>query len=268
MPEKIFYVGAVDGNNKATAFVPARFLTSNGQPVVDPIPHGSQDSFFYSDNHGRDKTHARIANPNNYIVVPGNFTEENARAYADHIAKLQGVSAFGRALAAGRVGLDFRPGGSQDIQRGSQWGIPDGSVVHAFVSGASHYLGFVNGLTGIPLEYSERGGGLTNGGIDKSGPYGISQQNYQNLLKGSQDATSAVKPVWLANDFGYGTQGDVPVGQIGNGRGAAWTSSLSGIDPSNPIRPAAPQRQVGSLGLVTSEPMPDWPIPPPIFNIR
>jgi hypothetical protein len=168
-------------------------------------------------------------------------------------------------MAAGKVGLDFRPGGSQDLQRGTL-GIPEGSAVHAFVSGASHYLGFVNGLTGIPLEYSERDRGLTNGGADKSGPHGISQQNYQNLLKGLDDATP--KPVWLANDFGYGTQGNIPDGQIGNGTGATWTSSLREVVPSDPNRPASSQRASGPLGLVTNEPTPDWPVPPPIFNTR
>lgn len=64
MPDRIFYVGAVNGKKEFTGFVPARFLTINGQPVVDPISRRSQDFFIYSDDQGSDKTHARIANPN------------------------------------------------------------------------------------------------------------------------------------------------------------------------------------------------------------
>ena len=165
------------------------------------------------------------------------------------------------------MALDFHPGGSQDLQRDPQWGIPDDSVVHAYVSGASHYLGFVNGLTGIPLELSEKGGGITNGGTDNSGPQGVSQQNHANLLRGYADATAA--PAWLTNDFGYGSQGQIPPRQIGDGRSIpSFVSSLSGIDPNNPTQPAARQKANGPLGLLSNDPMPDWPVAPPIFNTR
>ena len=125
MSDERFHVGAVDQHNKPSGFVAAKFLTINGQPVVDPISHGSQDFFMYSDDRGSDKTHARIANPNNYIVVPENFTEEHAKEYANGVTKLQDAPIVGGALAKARVGLDFRPGGSQDLQRGSQWGVPE-----------------------------------------------------------------------------------------------------------------------------------------------
>jgi hypothetical protein len=52
--------------------------------------------------------------------------------------------------------------GPQDLQRGPQWGIPEGSVLPAFASGGIHYLGFVSGLNGISLGYSELGGKDTN----------------------------------------------------------------------------------------------------------
>jgi hypothetical protein len=75
-------------------------------------------------------------------------------------------------------------------------------------------------------------------------------------------------PVWLTNNFRYGPQGQSPAGQIGDGRGAGWTSSLRGIDPMNPTQPAAPQKASGPLGIVSNQPMPDWPFPPPIFKTR
>jgi hypothetical protein len=103
---------------------------------------------------------------------------------------------IGTPLARAKMAADFKRWGSQDLQRGTQWGIPEGSVVPAFASGASHYLGFVSGLNGIPLEYAEIGGKATNPfNKDPSGPYGISQQNYQNLVRGQSDATAMRAPV-------------------------------------------------------------------------
>jgi hypothetical protein len=72
----------------------------------------------------------------------------------------------------------------------------------------------------------------------------------------------------LTNNFGYGPQGQSQAGRIGDGTGASWTSSLRGIDPMNPAQPAGPQKASGPLGIVSNQPMPDWPFPPPIFNAR
>ena len=272
MPDDIFYVGAhsqdendANGKKKFTGFVPAKFLTINDQPVVDPTPWGSQKAYIYADDQGAHQTDA--GNPNNYLIVPANFSEAQARAYADKISALQNIPVIGTALARAKMGVDFWQNGSQDLQRDPQWGIPKGSVVPAFVSAASHYLGFVSGLSNTPLDQVERGGGLSNGGNDNSGPHGVSQQNHQNLIKGQSDAASAA-PVWATNNFGYGSQGQLPAGQIGGGTGARWTSSLRGIDPMNPAQPAGPRTASGPLGLVSNQPMPDWPFPPPIFNTR
>ena len=273
MSERVFYVGAHSqdeagehGSRKFTGYVPARFLTINGLPIVDPTPWGSQKAYIYADDKGAYKTDA--ANPNNYLVVPANFSEAQARAYAAQIAKLQSIPVVGPAIARAKMGLDFRPNGSQDLQRDPQWGIPRESVVPAFVSGASHYLGLVSGLSNIPLEQVERGGGWTNGGDDQSGPHGVSQQNHQNLLKGRSDAAAMLSPAWLTNSYGYGSQGELPARQIGDGTGARWTSSLYGMDPMNPTQPAGSQDANGPLGIVSNQPMPDWPFPPPIFNTR
>jgi hypothetical protein len=272
MSDRIFYVGAQsqekDENGKTpfTGFVPAKFLTINGQPVVDPTPFGSQKAYIYSDNKGADKTDA--ANPNNYLVVPANFSEEQARAYAAQIAAMQLLPSTGKVLALTKMGADFRRNGSQDLQRDPQWGIPDNSFVPAFVSAASHYLGFVSGLNKIPLGLVEWVGGPLNHGRDKSGPYGVSRQNHENLTQGQSDAAAMAGPAWLTNNYGYGSQRLSPPGQIGDGTGAKWTTALRGIDPMNPTRPSGPQPTSGPLGIVSNEPMPDWPFPPPIFDTR
>lgn len=41
MSDQLFYVDA-ERNNKLTGYVTAKFLTVNGEPVVDPMPGGSQ----------------------------------------------------------------------------------------------------------------------------------------------------------------------------------------------------------------------------------
>lgn len=56
----------------------------------------------------------------------------------------------------------FSQGGSQDVQRNPQGGIPEGSVVPAFVSSASYHLGSVTRQAGLPREWAEIGGGLKN----------------------------------------------------------------------------------------------------------
>jgi hypothetical protein len=40
---------------------------------------------------------------------------------------------------------------------------------------------------------------------------------------------------------------------------ANWAAGLAGVDPTNPMQPTA-----RLPGLVSNEPMPDWPFPPPI----
>ena len=263
MSDQVFYVGALDEHEQLGGYVPARFLTINCEPVVDPTPGGPNKRipYIYSDDQGADKSDK--ANRDNYLIVPANFNEGQARAYAAEIARMRTPSALLKMAA------DFKRWGSQDLQRGPQWGIPEGSVVPAVASGASHYLGFVSGLNGIPLAFSEIGGKAINPfNEDTTGPIGISQQNYKNLVQGKADATATHSPVWLNNNFGYGPQGQSVFGQIGDGRGARWTSSLRGIDPMNPTQPAGPRKASGPLGIVSNQPMPDWPFPPPVFNTR
>lgn len=46
-----------------------------------------------------------------------------------------------------------------------------------------------------------------------------------------------------------------------------WIASLAGVDPEAPMQPA-PQQADRLRGIVSNEPIPDWPFPPPIFNRR
>ena len=48
---------------------------------------------------------------------------------------------------------------------------------------------------------------------------------------------------------------------------ANWIAGIAGVDPANPTQPA-PQPADRLPGLVSNEPTPDWPFPPPIFNPR
>ena len=79
MSDRIFYVGAQDKAGNFTGYVPAKFLTINGQPIVDPTPGGRGRTipYIYSDDKGTAKSDD--ANPNNYMIVPANFDEERAR---------------------------------------------------------------------------------------------------------------------------------------------------------------------------------------------
>jgi len=48
---------------------------------------------------------------------------------------------------------------------------------------------------------------------------------------------------------------------------ANWAAGLAGVDPTNPVQPS-PQPTDRLPGLVSNQPMPDWPFPPPIFRRR
>jgi len=147
MSDRIFYVGAhaQNDNKKITGYVPAKFLTIDGKPVVDPTAGGSQDAYIYADGSDRYKTKGRIANPNNYLIVPANYTEQQARDFAARIASTIGQvypQDEGRGLtgACGQMAGAFRQNGPQDLQRHPQWGIPRDSVVPAFISSGSTIL--------------------------------------------------------------------------------------------------------------------------------
>lgn len=261
MSDQNFYVGAQDRKDrtKFTGYVPSKFLMRNGRYVMDPIPGGSQNAFLYSDASGSNKTNGKIANPYNYLIVPEIHTEQKARDFAAGIAAAMGNiwgdetgGAAGLVQALLSMKTAFGQGGSQDIQRNPQWGIPKDSIAPAFVGSASDHLGYVTALSGLPAALAEIAGGYVNRlnarkqtgsepPIDTSGPYGLSRQNHANISQGYSDGLAASKPPSPFNDYGDGSQPARSAGQIGDGNGiAGWTSSLAGIDPQEPAPPAWP----------------------------
>ena len=59
-----------------------------------------------------------------------------------------------------------------------------------------------------------------------------------------------------------------PANRSSLGAGLAnWAAGLAGVDLMNPMQPA-PQPTDRLSGLVSNQPMPDWPFPPPIFGRR
>ncbi len=276
MPDKIFYVGATDQNRKFTGYVPAKFLMRNGAYVMNPMPGGSQKSFIYSDAAGSNKTAGSNANPYNYLIVPETYTEQQARDFAAGIAHtLGGVSPEDKTGAAGQMRAirqmtaAFFQGGSQDLQRHPQWGVPKGSIVPAFVGGGSNHLGYVTGLAGLPAEWSEIGGGTANWinghvvqpvkslfgpstEIDSSGPHGLSPENYANIVQGYSDGLAARMPPSPFNDYGYSPRRSA--GRIGEGNGGLL-ASVAGIDPQNPTQPAPPPQNGGSPEITSKGPV-------------
>lgn len=279
MSDPTFYVGS-ERDHQFTGYVPARFLMRNGAYVMDPAPGGSQGAYLYSDSLGNNKTHGSVANPNNYLIVPANYSEQRARDFAAGIADTFGqvypedeTGTTGPNRAREQMTEAFVQGGSQDLQRHPQWGISKGSVVPAFVGGASNHLGYVTGLAGLPVEWPEIAGGVLNTlnaavvqpfrrlvrlpatSIDASGPYGLSAQNYANINQGYSDGLAASQPLSPFNDYGYGTQPRSTEGQIGDGNGiAGWLSSLSGVGPEEPTSSAWPpltNRPIRYLGRRT-----------------
>src|SRR5450756_2018188 len=105
MGDRVFYVGAQaqDGERRITGYVPAKFLTLNGKPVVDPSPGGSQVGYIYADGSDRYKTRGEVENPNNYLIVPSNYSEQQARAFAAEIARTMDLGPIGQALAMQRM---------------------------------------------------------------------------------------------------------------------------------------------------------------------
>lgn len=94
MSDRVFYAAAEDQKPpiRITGYVPSKFLIRNGAYVVDPVPGASQKASLYSDKFGSNQTDGRIANPNNYVVVPGNYSEQHARDFAARLAAVQRIS--------------------------------------------------------------------------------------------------------------------------------------------------------------------------------
>jgi hypothetical protein len=99
-------VGALNSSKAVNAYIPATFLTINGQPAVDPLPAGSQQDRIYSDASGDNPVSGAAAKPNNYIIVPENYSQSSAASFASYVSSLltqsgeTGVEGLSSALGA------------------------------------------------------------------------------------------------------------------------------------------------------------------------
>ncbi len=128
----------------------------------------------------------------------------------------------------------FSPGGSEELQRNPQWGIPKDSAVTGFISGASNHFGFVTGCAGIPrdgrklpasLPNDQRRGyptwqevvSLESTDIETSGNHGLSRQTKPTSLRAIPTGAARKTPATFEatsnaqvsfNDYGYHQQPD------------------------------------------------------------
>jgi hypothetical protein len=130
--------------------VPAKFLVGpDGQYVRNP--NSSLNTISQMDNHyfNANGTEIQNANPNNYLVVPYNYTLGHAIQFAGGVnnAPFHGTSPARTMVEA------FSGDGSQNLQRAYQGldgsSIQGGTHVPMFQDAASFHLGLVSALTGF-----------------------------------------------------------------------------------------------------------------------
>jgi hypothetical protein len=265
MADSIFYAAAQDPRVKSgikiTGYVPSKFLMRNGACVTDPIPGASQKAYLYSDRSGQNKTDGTIANPNNYIVVPASYSEQEAKNSGAALAETLRTKGLRPLLE--QMTSAFWPGGSEELQRNPRWGIPPDSFVPAYISGASDHFGYVTGKAGLPRELAEFGGGMHNllnkrvlkPDVDTSGKFGLSKVNEANIAQGHAAGLAANDSPSPFDDYGRNTQPPPADGQVGEGKGIApFSASLAGVNPDEPAPAAWPPQQnspVRYLGRLT-----------------
>src|SRR4051812_13419953 len=100
----------------------------------------NEASLLFRRQNESNKTKGSVANPYNYLVVPENYDERQAQRFAVEIGEVAGrvypqdeMGAASHHQALGQMLGAFWPGGSQDLERHPQWGIPRGSIAPAFV---------------------------------------------------------------------------------------------------------------------------------------
>jgi hypothetical protein len=149
--------------------VASKYLLINGSKVVDPVVGGSDHVNLYGSLNpdGSINENSRFQNANNYLIVPANYDPSEASAFAASVnADIKSHSILGLAtgLPAGIADMtrNFLPGGGEDLQRGSEWGVPKGEVEPAFKDSTSWNLGFTVAQTMIPYVFAEIGGGALN----------------------------------------------------------------------------------------------------------
>jgi hypothetical protein len=254
LSDRIFYAAAEDQKTHGiTGYVPSKFLIRNGAYVVDPIPGGSQKANLYSDGQGSDQTDGRIANPNNYVVVPANYSEQDAAVFGRRLGVLQKISP---PAVLGVMTSAFKPGGSEELQRNPRWGIPPNSYVRAYTSAASDHFGYVTAAAGLPQALAQIGGGLHNlfsketskNDVDTDGKFGLSKVNQANIAQGYAAGLAASQPPERFNDYGYNSQPNASAGQIGDGEGiASFHANIAGVNPDEPVPAAWPPERASPV---------------------
>jgi hypothetical protein len=145
-------------------------LEVNGEKVPDSQEKGSERKQLYLRlaPNGRIDEGSRSENSGNYLIVPADYNVSDAIAEADKVNRdMRDASSVESPLGGLTEGLremthDFRPGGSQDLQRGRAWGVPDGEVDPVVKDSASWNFGVTTQLTRIPDFMAEIGAGGLN----------------------------------------------------------------------------------------------------------
>ena len=111
----VFYVKDTKNN-----LVPAKFLIgNNGQPVVNP--NATLNTVNSYDNQYFNSNGMAIlgANPNNYLVVPINYSINTAIQFANTVNETVNYNPWPAGYVQGDAMMiaAFRAGGSQDLQR-------------------------------------------------------------------------------------------------------------------------------------------------------
>ena len=191
----LFYVKDINGN-----LVAARYLTYNGTSIIDPNTTNAQNTHIYDVNGNLFPTQ----NVNGYEIVPADYSVQNAISFAKLVASEMSITDEGELgevitglpAALGTMAGAFARGGSQELQR-TYDGISNGTFVSAFTDAASFNLGLVSGYAGIPLSWTEFGGGKYNEATaiydilftdtsppNTSGAYGLSTINTASIEAG------------------------------------------------------------------------------------
>src|SRR5476649_2738888 len=97
MADDIFYVAQTNPQTTAiVGYVAAKYLSIDGQlqPQPDPFPKGGQTFNIYSDSTGSNPTDGAVFNPNNYIIVPANYSISQASSFASDVSQTIRLSAL------------------------------------------------------------------------------------------------------------------------------------------------------------------------------
>ncbi|WP_175955279.1 S8 family serine peptidase [Burkholderia sp. BCC0405] len=205
----VFYVKDRAGN-----LIPAKFLVYGGSYVKDPNSFAAMNAGIFDTNGNR----ISGANPSGYLIVPENYSIDNAISVADKLkpivsdAATSGVEYLFATLAA-----MFAPSGTQDIQRTypQSSGKNPEDFVAAFSSAASFNFGLISEYSGLGKANAIAGGGALNvfqsyfnSKIDTRGAGGNNPLNVNSISAGAGFADNIINNTqqvnsWSLNDGGW-----------------------------------------------------------------